>query len=70
MSTTPPTPTWTNPEYVATVVAVLATGGLVFYSALTDSGLTVDEVVFVGLTITLPATLAYELARRVGSASQ
>ena len=69
MSTIPPTPTWTNPEYVA-VVAVLATAGLVFYSALTDSGLTVDEVVFVGLTITLPATLAYELARRVGSSSR
>ena len=59
-------PTWTSPEYVATVVGVLATGGLVFYSATTASGPTVDEVVFVALAITLPATVAYELARRLG----
>jgi len=70
MSADPPTPAWTMPEYVATVVAVIATGGLVFYSALTDSGLTVDEVVVVGLTITLPATLADELARRFDRSSQ
>ena len=70
MSADPPTPAWTMPEYVATIVAVLATGGLVFYSALTDAGLTVDEVVVVGLTITLPATLADELARRFDRSSQ
>ena len=56
---------WTNPEYVAAVVGVLSLGALVFYSSLTQSGPTVDEIIFVGLVITLPATLAYELARRV-----
>ena len=57
---------WTAPEYVATVVGVLAVGALVFYSALTDTGPTVDEVLFVLLAVTLPATIAYELARRFG----
>ena len=55
---------WSDPRYVATVVGVLAIGALVFYSALTSSGLTVEEVVFVGLVITLPTTIAYEIARR------
>ncbi|MFC7077170.1 hypothetical protein [Haloarcula halophila] len=57
---------WTDPEYVATVVGVLATGALVCYSSLTPSGPTVDEIVFVVLAITLPATVAYGLARRLG----
>jgi hypothetical protein len=56
----------TSPDYVATVVGVLATGALVVYSSLTPSGPTVDEIVFVVLAITLPATVAYELARRLG----
>lgn len=57
---------WTNPEYVATVAGVIATGTLVFYSSLTQSGPTVDEIIFAGLAITIPATIAYELARRFG----
>lgn len=57
---------WTNPEYVATVVGVLATGTLVFYRSVTQSGPTVDEIVFIVLAITIPATIAYELARRFG----
>jgi len=57
---------WTDPDYVATVVGVLALGALVFYSALTPTGPTVDEVVFVVLVITLPMTVAYEIARRWG----
>lgn len=64
MSSTEFPSSWTDPQYVATVVGVLALGVLVFYSATADSGLTVDEVVFVGLAMTLPPTLAYELARR------
>ncbi|MDS0242788.1 MULTISPECIES: hypothetical protein [Haloferax] len=56
---------WTNPEYVATVVGVLSVAALVFYSSLTQSGPTVDEIVFVVLVTTLPATVAYELARRL-----
>ena len=53
-----------NPEYVATVVGVLAIGALVFYSSFTQSGPTVDDVLFVGLGITVPVTIAYEVARR------
>ena len=55
---------WTSPEYVATVVGVLATGALVFYSSLAQTGLTVDEILFVVLGITLPMTIVYEIARR------
>ncbi|MFC6973686.1 hypothetical protein ACFQL1_01740 [Halomicroarcula sp. GCM10025709] len=52
------------PTYVATVVGVLAVGVLVFRSALTGAGPTVDEIVFVLLAVTLPMTIAYRLARR------
>jgi hypothetical protein len=55
---------WTSPEYVATVVGVLATGALVFLAALTRSGPTVDDVTVVVLGIAVPMTLAHELARR------
>ena len=55
---------WSDPEYVATVVGVLATGAVVFYSAVAQSGPTVEEVTLVVLTITLPVGLAYEIARR------
>lgn len=55
---------WTNPDYIATVVGVLATGVLVFYSSLTQSGPTVDEILFVVLSITIPMTIAREIARR------
>lgn len=66
MSSTDFPSSWSDPEYVATVVGVLATGAVVFYSALTQSGLTVEEVIFVVLAITLPAGIAYEIARRWG----
>jgi hypothetical protein len=55
---------WTSPEYVATVVGVLATGALVFYSSLAQTGPTVDETLFVVLGIAIPVTIAYEIARR------
>jgi len=55
---------WSDPRYVSTVVGILATGALVFYAPSTQSGLTVEEVVFVLLSVTLPATIAYEIARR------
>jgi hypothetical protein len=54
---------WTSPEYAATVVGVLAVGALVSVAALSRSSPTVDDVTFVVLSITVPATLAYELAR-------
>ena len=56
-------PTWTNPDYVATVAGVLAIGALVFYSSLTESGLTVDDVLFVGLGIAFLLIIAYGVAR-------
>ena len=65
MSSPDSQPSWTSPEYVATVVGVLATGALVFYSSLAQTGPTVDEILFVVLGITVPMTLAYEIARRL-----
>jgi hypothetical protein len=55
---------WTTPGYVATVVGVLAVGAVVFFAALTRPSPTVDDVTFVALSITVPAILAYEPARR------
>ncbi|MFT4881614.1 MAG: hypothetical protein ACI9HI_001621 [Salinirussus sp.] len=54
----------TSPEYVATVVGVLATGALVFYSSFAQTGPTVDETLFVVLGVAIPVTIAYEIARR------
>lgn len=57
---------WTDPDYVAAVVAVLAVGALVFYSALVDGSPLVETVLFVLLWVTVPVTVAYEVARRLG----
>jgi len=57
---------WTDPDHVAAVVGVLAVGALVFYSALVDGAPSVETVVFVLLWVTVPATIAYEVARRLG----
>ena len=56
---------WTDPDYVAAVVGVLAVGALVFYSALVEGPPTVETLLFVGLWVTVPTTVAYELARRL-----
>lgn len=64
MSSTSSPTTWSDPQYVATVVGVLATGALCFYSGLTQSGPTTEENTFVLLTITLPMTVSYEITRR------
>jgi len=55
---------WIHPEYVATVTGGLATGAFAFYSAIAQSGPTVEEIICVVLTITVPTTTAYEPARR------
>lgn len=55
---------WRDPRYVSTVVGVLATGALVFYGALVETAPDVETILFVLLWVTLPATLAYEVARR------
>jgi len=55
---------WASPDYVATVVGVLAVGAIAFFAALTRSSPTVDDVTFVVSSITVPVTLAYELTPR------
>ena len=55
---------WSSPDSVATVVGVLAVGALVFVAALTRSSLTGNDLTFVVLSSTVPATLAYKFARR------
>ena len=52
------------PSWPAALGDVLAVGAVYFYSALAAPGLTPEEVSVVVLGITLPATVAYELARR------
>jgi len=56
---------WNDPRYVAAIVSVIATGGLYFYSGLTQSGLTVEEITLVIFAILLPTSIAYEIARRL-----
>jgi len=56
---------WRDPQYIATIVGVLATGALYFYSALTQSGPTTEEITFVLLVVFLPTGIAYEIARRL-----
>jgi len=57
-------PSWRDPDYVATVVGVLATGALFFYSALADSAPPPDTIGFVLMWVLGPTTIAHELARR------
>lgn len=62
MSASPPS--WRDPEYVATVVGVVATGALFFYSALVESAPPPETIGFVLLWVLVPTTVAHELARR------
>ena len=55
---------WTNPEYVTTVVGVLAAAGLLFYSSISNTGPTVGEILFVLLGLTIPMTIARHAVRR------
>ena len=56
---------WGDPQYVAAIVGVIATGALYFYSGLTQSGLTIEEITLVIFAILLPTSMAYEIARRL-----
>jgi len=60
----PPATDGSDPEYVATVVGVLAVGALVCYAELVSQPLTIRTVVFVVLWVTLPMTVARALAGR------
>lgn len=54
-----------DPQYVATVVGVLATAAVVVYAALVPGPPTPETAIGVLLAVTLPVTAAYELAKRV-----
>lgn len=56
---------WRDPQYVGTVVGVLACGAVVFYTALIDGPPTPEMVVSVMLAILIPAVVAHEVARRL-----
>lgn len=55
---------WKDPQYISTIIGVLATGALFFYTAIADSGPTTEEAIFVLFSVFVPMTIAYEIARR------
>jgi len=55
---------WDDPQYVATLVGVVATGALYVYAAATENSLRTTEITLVLLAILVPASAVYELARR------
>lgn len=55
---------WRDPQYIETVVGVLASGVVVFYAALTEGPPTPEVVFYVLLAVFVPAWLAAEVARR------
>ena len=55
---------WRDPQYVSTVVAVLATGALFFYSALVDTAPPTEAIFFVLIWVLVPTVISYEVARR------
>lgn len=55
---------WSDPDYIATVVGILAAGALCFYVAMADTWVTTEQVVFVLLAVFLPMTISREVARR------
>ncbi len=55
---------WRTPQYVSTVVGVVAVGALIFYSALVPSAPPIETILFVLLWVFLPVTAAHEIARR------
>ncbi len=56
---------WHDPEFVATVVGVLAVGAIAVYLAAADAGVSVGPFVGLLLAVLVPAAVAYELARQV-----
>jgi hypothetical protein len=53
-----------DPDFVAAVVGVLATGALLWYAALVETAPSPETVALVLCWTLLPAGLAHELARR------
>lgn len=55
---------WLDPEYVATVIGVIAVGALYFYSGLVESAPSVETINFVLAWVFVPMVVAYEATRR------
>jgi hypothetical protein len=55
---------WLDPQYISTVVGVIATGALFFYSAFVDSAPSLETIGFVLLWVLIPTTVAHEVTRR------
>lgn len=53
-----------DPTYIATLVGILALGALFFYSEIVDSAPSTEAILFVLFWMTIPMTVAYEVARR------
>jgi hypothetical protein len=58
---------WRDPEYVATVVGVLAVGVVAGYLQVADAGVSTETFVSLLLAVLLPVVAGYELARRYWS---
>ena len=55
---------WRDPQYISTVVGVIAVGSLFFYSAFVESAPSPETIGFILLWVLIPTTIAYEVARR------
>lgn len=64
MSETDVPNSWLDPQYISTVVAVIATGALLFYSGFVDSAPSPETIGFVLLWIFIPTSVAHEVTRR------
>jgi len=64
MSTNDFPTSWRDPDYIATVVGVISTGALFFYSALVESAPSSETIAFVLFWVLIPSGVAYEIARR------
>lgn len=56
---------WRDPDYLSTIAGVIATGTLVFYSALVDSAPSIETIIFVLLWVLIPVAVTYEAAKRL-----
>ncbi|WP_122088596.1 hypothetical protein [Halalkalicoccus subterraneus] len=55
---------WRDPDYIAAIVGVIATGALFFYSALVESAPSTETIGFVLFWVLIPIAISYEIARR------
>lgn len=55
---------WRDPDYIAAIVGVVATGALFFYSALVEAAPSTETIGFVLFWVLIPTGISYEIARR------